>query len=343
MTSALKQARSHYQLWLFLTLCEKLLIPASAGATADCSGHFVIEDSTVKLFVQQHVNSSEDATECRYTFQAPPKSGLLIIANDIRAVNDGEIPGCPVSIYSNDDGHGDPLFSLCGHYSTVTIPVPSHSSLLVYKPVFRGTAYTLTLDLQVASTGESNLRACGDSRLNTVSIVPVRYSVGFRADSGDTSDFCDVNVRSTTAQETLSINCVLTSNGVCNYDVLLRDGSAAPSKNYVDLEASGGSATVRLHPAGTSGVLISKIPAEFEPVTFLKHPPSFVFGEGSFPNVTSDSSINETNVSTVQTTTVDDVAPGLWNRTKQWFRKAWKSVKNAAESTVRSVRNWFNG
>ncbi|KAL1438607.1 hypothetical protein MTO96_047964 [Rhipicephalus appendiculatus] len=339
MARALNQARSHYQLWLLLTFCEKLLVPAS---TANCYGHFVVEDSTVKLFVQQRVNSSEDAVECRYTFEAPPKSGLLIIANDIRAVNDGEIPGCPVSIYSNDDGHGDPLFSLCGHYTTVTIPVPSPSSLLVYKPVFRGTAYTLTLDLQVASTGESSSRACGDSRLNTVSIVPVKYSVGFRADSGDASDFCDINVRSTTAHETLSTNCVITGKGVCNYDVLLGDGSVAPRKDYVDLEASGGSATVRLHPAGTSGVLISKVPAGFEPVTFLKLPPSLVFGDELFPNATSDSSVNETDVLAAQTA-VDDVAPGLWNRTKHLFRNVWQSVKNAANSILGSVRNWFNG
>ncbi|XP_037287786.2 uncharacterized protein LOC119180757 [Rhipicephalus microplus] len=338
MARALKKARSHYHSLLLLTLCKKLLVPAS---TASCSGHFVIEDSTVKLFLQQRINSSEDTVECRYKFEAPPKSGLLMIANDIRAVNDGEIPGCPVGIYSNDDGHGDPLFSLCGHYTTMTIPVPSHSSLIVYKPTYKGTAYTLTLDLQVASTGESNFRACGDSRLDTVSIVSVRYSVGFRADSGDAPDFCDIKVRNTSAQETLSTKCVLTSSGVCKYDVLLVNGSAAASKEYVDLEASNGSATVRLHPAGTSGVLITKIPAVFEPVTLLKPPPSLVFGEDFFPNA-SDWSVNVTNVSS-GLTAVDDVAPGLWNRTKHLVRNVWQTVKDAAESILVRIRSWFNG
>lgn len=323
------------------------LVPAS-GATDNCSGYFVVEDSTVKLFVQQYVNSSEDAVECRYTFQAPRKSGLLIIANDIRAVNDGEIPGCPVSIYNNDGAYGDPLFSLCGHYTTMTIPVPSPLALLVYKPELKGTGYTFTLDLQVASTGGSHLRACGDSQLNVLSLVPIRYSVGFRADAGsdDASNSCDINVRSTNAHETLGTNCVLTSDGVCNYDVLLGDGSAAPSKDYVDLATGGGSATVRLHPAGISGVLISKVPAGFVPVSFLEPPLTLDFAEESISSATDlpgDSNVDETHVSNVQTVINDDADPGLWNSTKHWFRKAWKSAKNAAKSAFRSVRNWFNG
>ncbi|KAH6941814.1 hypothetical protein HPB50_023620 [Hyalomma asiaticum] len=324
MAGALNQlAISPGHLGLLLTLSGVLLVPAS-HALASCSGHFVIEDSTIKLFVQQHINSSEVAVQCRYTFEASRKSGLLIIANDIRAVNDGEIPGCPVSIYANDEAYGDPLYSLCGHYTTVTVPVPSPSSLVVYKPVFRGTAYTLTLDLQVASTGGSTLRACGDSHLNAVSVVPIRCSLGFRADSHDAPGFCNVyvNVRSTTALEILGIDCVLTSDAVCSYDVLLNNGSTAPSKHHVDLAAGGGSATIRLHPAGISGVLIIKVPAGFEPVTFLEPPPPSIFSVESVPNATKfgvDSGVNETDV--VHTVIASDVAPGTDLRFENAFKR----------------------
>lgn len=234
MTHAPKQSI----VWFWPLLPLVLHAPTLSGGSeppGDCSGRFVLEDSTVKLILQQYINSTENAVDCRYTFEAPEKSGLLVIANDIRAVNDGEIPGCPVSIYGNVDARGEPVFSLCGHYSTLTIPVPSSAALVVYKPEFLGTPYTLTLDLQVASTGGSNLRACGDSQLNAVSAVPVRYSLGFRADagSGDASDFCDLNV--TSKDETLGTKCVLTSDGVCSYEVLLSNGSAAELVDFVDL------------------------------------------------------------------------------------------------------------
>ncbi|KAL3226568.1 hypothetical protein MRX96_024906 [Rhipicephalus microplus] len=158
MAHALKQSL----VWFWPLLASVLYGSTLCGGTEppeECSGWFVLEDSTIKLMLQQYVNSTEYAVECRYTFEAPENSGLLVIANDIRAVNDGEIPGCPVSIYGNVDARGEPVFSLCSHYYTLTIPVPSPVALVVYKPEFLGTPYTLTLDLQVVSTGGSNLRA----------------------------------------------------------------------------------------------------------------------------------------------------------------------------------------
>ncbi|KAL1438609.1 hypothetical protein MTO96_047966 [Rhipicephalus appendiculatus] len=228
-----------------------------------------------KLTVQQFVNSTDSLVECRFIFDAPHDSGFLVFANDIRAVNDSEIPGCPVIIYSKEDASGDPVVSLCGHYATMTIPVPSSVALVVYKPEFNGVPYTLTMDLQVTLTGGSNLRACGDSQMNAVSTVPIKYSVGFRADSGsgDASDFCDLNVTSEDSGETLGTRCVLTSDGVCDYAVLVSNGTTAESADSVDLAAVGGSATVRLHPAGITGVLVTTLPAGFVPLTSLQPSP----------------------------------------------------------------------
>ncbi|XP_077538383.1 uncharacterized protein LOC144150951 [Haemaphysalis longicornis] len=280
--------------WLVLVLLTHGTPPCRGSATTgDCFGRFVVEDSTVRLYIQQYVNSSDSVVECRYEFVAPEKSGLLIIAKDIRAVNDAEIPGCPVAIYNNAEASGEPVVSLCGHYSTMTIPVTTPLALVVYKPEFNGEPYTLTLDLQAALTGGSNLRACGDSELSAVPAVPVMYSVGFRADSGsgDASDFCDLNV--TARGGTLGAECVLTSDGVCSYEVLLSDGSDAESPASVDLAAVGGSATVRLHPADITGVLIASYPAEFEPVTSLEPPPVVSPSEDVTTGAASDAPITD--------------------------------------------------
>lgn len=369
MTHAPKQSI----VWFWPLLRLVLHAPTLSGGSeppGDCSGRFVLEDSTAKLILQQYINSTENAVDCRYTFEAPEKSGLLVIANDIRAVNDGEIPGCPVSIYGNVDARGEPVFSLCGHYSTLTIPVPSLVALVVYKPEFLGTPYTLTLDLQVASTGGSNLRACGDSQLNAVSAVPVRYSLGFRADagSGDASDFCDLNV--TSKDENLGTKCVLTSDGVCSYEVLLSNGSAAELADFVDLATVGGSATVRLHPAAITGVLVSNVPAGFVPLTTLQPPPTdtpLVWNISSTPagvliNSSSTESATSSGVVDDQTSTagsaststknpsdeddvsivvVDDCPPTVWQRMTNWFSDAWDTVTNAVTSAFRSVGNWF--
>lgn len=278
----------------------------------------MVEDSTVRLNIQQYVNSSESAVECRYEFVAPEKSGLLIIAKDIRAVNDAEIPGCPVAIYNNAEASGDPVVSLCGHYSTMTIPVPSPLALVVYKPEFRGEPYTLTLDLQAALTGGSNLRACGDSQLSAVPAVPVMYSVGFRADSGsgDASDFCDLNVTVGARGGTLGTECVLTSDGVCSYEVLLGDGGEADSVDFVDLAAVGGSATVRLHPANITGVLSSSLPAEFEPLKSLEPPPAVSPpSEDETGGVSSDAPATEASANGTSTTLASTSADALTNAT----------------------------
>lgn len=366
MTYALKQPLVWH--WPLLPLVLHVMtLCGGSTSPGDCSGRFALEDSTVKLILQHYVNSTEDAVECRYTFEAPENSGLLFIANDIRAVNDGEIPGCPVSIYGNVEARGDPVFALCGHYATLTIPVPSSLALVVYKPEFLGSPYTLTLDLQVASTGGSNLRACGDSQLNSVSAVPVRYSLGFRADagSGDASSFCDLNA--TSKDDTLGTKCVLTGDGVCDYEVLLSNGSTAEFVDFVDLAAVGGSATVRLHPASITGVLISNLPAGFVPLTSLQPPPtnappppeataSTPAGElvssssgGTSNGETSTDGSDSIPASTgkpdgdddVNGVIVDDCPPTLWNRMTNWFTEAWETVTNAVTSAFKSVGNWF--
>lgn len=309
--------------WAWHSMCLLILLvlgtPSCHGSEGlgDCSGRFVVEDSTVKLTVQQLVNSTDSLVECRFIFEAPHDSGLLVFANDIRAVNDSEIPGCPVTIYSNEDASGDPVVSLCGHYATMTIPVPSSVALVVYKPEFNGVPYTLTMDLQVTLTGGSNLRACGDSQVAAVSAVPIKYSVGFRADagSGDASDFCDLNVTSEDSGETLGTRCVLTSEGVCDYAVLVNNGSVAESADSVDLAAVGGSATVRLHPAGITGVLVTVLPAGFVPLTSLQPYPVVLPPEDG---TTNDTDVNETSTEGPLVSidlAMNETATPMWNVT----------------------------
>lgn len=273
MTRLVKQFRIISPLWVVFVLVTYLGY-GFITATSDCSGRFALEDSTVKLLIQQYVNSTEGEVECRFVFEGPQDSGLLLFANDITAVKDAEIPGCPVVVYDNADASGSPVISLCGHYITQVIPVISPVAIVVYKPDFQGEPYTLTLDLQVALTGGANLRSCGNSEITTVSEVPLLYSVGFRADSGsgDAQEFCDLNVTSRSQGQTLGAECVLTSDGVCRYDVLLSNGSVANPAEIVDLDGVGGSAVVRLFPAGITGVLISSAPAGFVGVTSLDPP-----------------------------------------------------------------------
>uniref|UniRef100_A0A023G292 Putative secreted protein n=1 Tax=Amblyomma triste TaxID=251400 RepID=A0A023G292_AMBTT len=321
-------------LWAFLF--HKMPLVSGSLVAADCSGHFVVEDSTVKLLIQQYVNSTDTIVECRYTFEAPQHSGLLVIANDIRSVNDAEIPGCPASIYSYTDASGDPIYSLCGHYGTMTIPVPASVALVVYKPQFNGQPYTVTLNLQVVLTGGSKLRICGDSQLSAVSAVPVKYSVGFRADagSGDVSDWCDLNVTSKDSVETLGASCALTSEGVCSYEVLFSNGTPAETPEHVDLSAAGGSATIRLHPVGVTGVLVSSLPAGFQPVTLLE-PLRVISNSTSETNGTIN---NVTDGATIQVVTVD-VPVSFWKKTGRFFSNAWKKVKHA----FKTLGNWFRG
>ncbi|XP_075527515.1 uncharacterized protein LOC142559767 [Dermacentor variabilis] len=308
MAYVLRRPRCFSCFLLLLVLVLATPLCRGSEAMGDCSGRFHVEDSTVKLYVQQFLNSTRSLVECRYIFEAPRDSGLLVFANDIRAVHDSDIPGCPVTIYNNANASGEPVVSLCEHYATMTIPVPSSVALVVYKPQFNGTPYTLTLDLQVTLTGGTNLRACGDSYINALSIVPMQYSVGFRADagSGDTSDFCDLNVTSKDSDETLGTNCVLTSDGVCNYEVLVNNGSAAESAGSVDLDVFGGSATVRLHPAGITGVLVSTLPAGFVPLTSLQPPPAV-----SPPEETVTASSGATNGADVNETSTEGPAGSL--------------------------------
>ncbi|XP_077558005.1 uncharacterized protein LOC144173463 [Haemaphysalis longicornis] len=272
MTQLVKQFRITIPFWVVFVLVA--VLGYGFTTASDCSGRFALEDSTVKLLIQQYVNSTESVVECRFVFEGPQDSGFLLFANDITAVNDAEIPGCPAVIYDNADASGSPVFSLCGHYNTQTIPVISPLALVVYKPDFQGEPYTLTLDLQVALTGGSNLRSCGDSEIKTVPEVPLLYSVGFREDSGsgDAEEFCDLKVTGLSHGQTLGTECILTSDGVCRYDVLLSNGSVAESPNSVDLDAVGGEAVVRLFPAGITGVLIARVPSGFVAVTSLDPP-----------------------------------------------------------------------
>ncbi|XP_077500843.1 uncharacterized protein LOC144111420 [Amblyomma americanum] len=365
MARAAKQSIALFWL-LFGLLVHQTPLSRGSETPGGCSGHFVLEDSTAKLVIQQYVNTTGSVVECRYAFEAPQHSGLLVIANDIRAVNDAEIPGCPVAIYNNAEASGDPVYSLCGHYATLTIPVPASVAVVVYKPEFNGEPYTLTLDLQVVLTGGSNLRACGDSRLSAVPAVPVRYSVGFRADAGskDASDFCDLNATSKDVGETLGTKCVLTSEGVCNYEVLLSDGSVAESAESIDLADAGGSATVRLHTAGITGVLVTSLPAGFVPLSSLEPPPTVVPPEEATSNspysttgiasstetaveittgasVSSSTETSTDNVGNDDVEVVVDSPPSLWDRMTSWFVDTWETVKNAVTCAFKTVGDWF--
>ncbi|KAL3226569.1 hypothetical protein MRX96_024907 [Rhipicephalus microplus] len=292
-----------------------------------CSGRFAVEDSTVKLTVQQFVNSTDSLVECRFIFDAPHDSGFLIFANDIRAVNDYEIPGCPVTVYSKEDASGDPVVSLCGHYATMTIPVPSSVALVVYKPDFNGVPYTLTMDLQVTLTGGSNLRTCGDSQINAVSTVPIKYSIGFRADagSGDASDFCDLS--STPFRRDSSPLASLEPSPV-----------VSPPEDVVTNDANVN--------ATSEGPLVS-----IDLTTNETETPTL---NVTYYNVTTG--INAANENTtggdddddddmIHVIIIDYTPTTIWGRTRHWFSDTWTTMYYTVTFTYMSfeswVRSWF--
>ncbi|KAH9372792.1 hypothetical protein HPB48_022688 [Haemaphysalis longicornis] len=349
MTQLVKQFKITIPFWVVFVLVA--VLGYGFTTASDCSGRFALEDSTVKLLIQQYVNSTESVVECRFVFEGPQDSGFLLFANDITAVNDAEIPGCPAVIYDNADASGSPVFSLCGHYSTQTIPV-------------------------ISPTRPSRLQA----RLS-------RQIHG----SGDAEEFCDLKVTGLSHGQTLGTECILTSDGVCRYDVLLSNGSVAESPNSVDLDAVGGEAVVRLFPAGITGVLIARVPSGFEAVTSLDPPllPSTEAPDSSLATVgtnsggealTQDSAnasvtaaagtlMDETDGPVVESTSEEsaqsgatsstntavecsdvdtevnpenhDSKPTIWQRMGDWFSNAWTTVKNGVCSAVNTVKNWF--
>ncbi|KAH9372602.1 hypothetical protein HPB48_019121 [Haemaphysalis longicornis] len=357
MSHSTKQRPFHPLVRIFLNLLTaKALLSHASQVNPGCSGRFTVEGSTLKLLIQQYVNSSEDAVECSYAFEAPQDSGLLVFANDITAVRDAEIPGCPVTIYDNADGSGQPVMSLCGHYRTQVIPVTTTLAFVVYKPEFYSVPYTLTLDLEVVSSGGKNLRTCGNSELRVVPTVPLKYSVGFRADSnpGRASDFCDLNV-SSADNATMTATCILTSEGVCSYKVL-SDVAVQESEDTVDLATVGGLATVRLFPASETGVLYLTSPAGFAPLTSLDPVDSHAMRSGKNGTWGSLGEVTEVETTVVETnagenadsdeeesSNSDSSAPTIWSSITGWINDAWTTTKNTVSSAVSTVTGWIKG
>ncbi|KAG0414816.1 hypothetical protein HPB47_008018 [Ixodes persulcatus] len=240
----------------------------------ECAGTFKVHSTQVTLLVQQRVVSQDDVFNCQYVFEAPESAGLLVFANGITAIDDGEIPGCPVKIY---DGDNQQVSSLCGHYDTTIIPVSSPRVTVAYRPEYQGSPYTLTLDLQVTRSDDDTSVLCADAELYAVPSVPVKYGVVLRDDgsASDDEQICDYKVVSNAVNETLKTGCLLTSGGDCAYEVLLSNGSQlGQAPGLISLAEVGGEATVRLHPRSLSGVLTLTLPGDFEPVFSLERPPN---------------------------------------------------------------------
>ncbi|EEC13563.1 hypothetical protein IscW_ISCW021690 [Ixodes scapularis] len=257
---------------LLIRLCDTEDI---ITAPQQCSGTFHVHSTQVTLFIQQNVTSQDDVIDCQFTFVAPEDSGLLFFINDITAIDDGEIPGCPVEIYGNVAE--PPVTSLCGHYPTLVVPVTSSKAVVFYRPVYQGSPYTLTVDLQVTTSDDVPTQLCADAELYAVPSVPLKYDIVFRDDGGshDAEEFCEIKVFSSDADESLKTRCLLTSDGVCRYEVRLNNGSVlAEADQVVGIADAGGEVTVRLYPSGLAGVLGLTLPAEFEPVDKLERPPS---------------------------------------------------------------------
>ncbi|XP_040067500.1 uncharacterized protein LOC115323152 [Ixodes scapularis] len=265
-------------------------------APQECSGTFKVHSTQVTLLVQQRVTSRDDVVNCQYVFEAPESAGLLVFANGITAIDDGEIPGCPVTIY---DGDNQQVSSLCGHYDTAVIPVSSSRVTVAYRPEYQGSPYTLTLDLQVTRSDDDTSVLCADAELHAVPSVPVKYDVVLRDDgsASDDEQVCDYKVVSNAVNETLKTGCLLTSGGDCSYEVLLSNGSQLdPAPGLISLAEVGGQVTVRLHPRSLSGVLALTLPGDFEPVFSLERPPNATempvatteTSDGSDVNMTDD-------------------------------------------------------
>ncbi|CAN8004255.1 unnamed protein product, partial [Ixodes hexagonus] len=264
-------------------------------APQQCSGNFRVHSTQVLLFIQQNVTSQDDVIDCQYTFEAPDGSGLLFFVNDITAIDDGEIPGCPVEIYGNIAY--PPVTSLCGHYSTMVVPVTSSKAIVLYRAVYKGYPYTLTVSLQVTTSDDVTTQLCANAELYAVPSVPVKYDIVFRDDGGshDAEEFCEIEVFGNAADESLKTLCSLTGDEVCRYEVQLSNGSVlAEADQVVGLADAGGKVTVRLYPSGLAGVLSLTLPAGFEPVYKLERPPWAVTQPSANSTVTSDVDFNAT-------------------------------------------------
>ncbi|XP_040357301.2 uncharacterized protein LOC121046771 [Ixodes scapularis] len=335
-------------------------------APQQCSGTFHVHSTQVTLFIQQNVTSQDDVIDCQFTFVAPGDSGLLFFVNDITAIDDGEIPGCPVEIYGNVAD--PPVTSLCGHYPTLVVPVTSSKAVVFYRPVYQGSPYTLTVDLQVTTSDDVTTQLCADAELHAVPSVPLKYDIVFRDDGGshDAEEFCEIKVFSSDADESLKTWCLLTSDGVCRYEVRLNHGSVlAEADQVVGVADAGGEVAVRLYPSGLAGVLGLTLPAEFEPVNKLERPPSAPTESSAKVTGSADVDFNVTeSIVTDDTTTVggdnqetsgdgcgsNETPSTIWGKTKKFFddagcaiTSAWNTVTTAVSSAWDSVTSWITG
>ncbi|XP_040067499.1 uncharacterized protein LOC8035575 [Ixodes scapularis] len=327
-------------------------------APQQCSGTFHVHSTQVTLFIQQSVTSQDDVIDCQFTFVAPEDSGLLFFINDITAIDDGEIPGCPVEIYGNVAD--PPVTSLCGHYPTLVVPVTSSKAVVFYRPVYQGSPYTLTVDLQVTTSDDVPTQLCADAELYAVPSVPLKYDIVFRDDGGshDAEEFCEIKVFSSDAEESLKTWCLLTSDGICRYEVRLNNGSVlAEADQVVGIADAGGEVTVRLYPSGLAGVLGLTLPAEFEPVDKLERPPSVPTESSANVTVSADVDFNVTDSIAIEdTTTVGDDAEGpsgdgcssnetpstIWGKTKKFFNDAGCAITSAWNTVTSAVSSAFN-
>uniref|UniRef100_A0A6B0VCR3 Putative secreted protein n=2 Tax=Ixodes ricinus TaxID=34613 RepID=A0A6B0VCR3_IXORI len=327
-------------------------------APQQCSGTFRVHSTQVTLFIQQNVTSENDVLDCQFTFVAPGDSGLLFFVNDITAIDDGEIPGCPVEIYG--DVADPPVTSLCGHYPTLVVPVTSSKAVVLYRPVYQGSPYTLTVDLQVTTSDDVTTQLCADAELYAVPSVPLKYGIVFRDDGGshDAEEFCEIKVFSSDADESLKTRCLLTSDGVCRYEVRLNNGSVLPEADQVvGITDARGEVTVRLYPSGLAGVLGLTLPAEFEPVDKLETPPSVPTESSANVTVSADVDFNVTDsIVTEETTTVGGGSEGtsgdgcgsnetpstIWGKTKKFFDDAGCAITSAWNTVTSAVAGAFD-
>lgn len=333
-------------------LCSASLCASkdTISAPQQCSGTFRVHSTQVTLLVQQNVTSQDDAVDCLFTFEAPTGSGLLFFVNDIRAIDDGEIPGCPVEIYG--DPAEPPVMPLCKHYGTTVVPVTSSKAVVSYRPVYQGSPYTLTVDLQVTTSEDVTTQLCADAEINAVPSVPLKYGIVFRNDDGggshDTEEFCEIKVFSSAADESLRTRCSSTDDKECRYQVVLNNGSVlAEADQDIGIADAGGGVTVKLYPVGSAGVLSLTLPAGFEPVDKLERPP-WAPSANATQGADEDLNVTESVSPGVDESTGDggcgsgETPSTIWGKTKKFFDDAGCAIVSAWDTVVSGVTSAFD-
>ncbi|XP_064476283.1 uncharacterized protein LOC135390519 [Ornithodoros turicata] len=245
----------------FFSIIHFSVLSASGDASAvSCGGTFDLNSETHSVLIQQLISNEEDIEECRFRFRSSAK--LLLIAYDNTAMKDNAIPGFPVNVYDTllvEDGTV-PVMSLSGHHETTLVPLLSTEALIVYKPLYGGSPYKITVNWTVSVT--EKVSGTSKASLTLSDNIPTRYGVLFN-DNIPYGTY-DVDIIANRGG-IVDISCLAPDNATCNYSLSTVDGSDASPKDGGKCSLSAGVATTVSFQPQPYGVLSVTWPFDFEP------------------------------------------------------------------------------